>query len=323
MMEGMPPSVSQAVEGEMLTGDGWSGQEWAGEMGGCESGACGSGCGECMTCCLYPCPIVSLDTLQLFAGAQGFTGPANRGETGSFGFNEGFNWGAPWPCSPDLFATQFGLRAVQSNFDGAESTSETRNQIFLTGGFFRRVDWGVQGGIVVDYLSDQWYYNTHLTQLRGEISWVFPCQHELGFWFTAGSDDSQSVSRLDRPNLVQANESWEATDLYAFFYRHRFDDCIQTEGRFYAGFTGESDGLIGADLNMPLNDSVAVSSGFTYLVPHEGLGNGMNFGHAQESWNLGVNLVWYPGCNGSRGRSYCRPLFNVADNGSFMVDRMD
>ena len=28
-------------------------------------------------------------------GAHGFTGPANRGETGSFGFHVGFNWGTP------------------------------------------------------------------------------------------------------------------------------------------------------------------------------------------------------------------------------------
>lgn len=330
---GMPPTASDAIQGEMLLqGDAWSyGGGCGGEMGcggGC-GGTCGMGwdgcggaCGDsCGSCCLYPCPLFSLDTLQLFAGVHGFTGPANRGGTGSFGFHEGANWGGPMPCFPELLSVQFGVRATQSNFEGSNATSESRNQIFLTGGIFRRVDWGVQGGVVVDYLSDQWYYNTDLAQLRGEVSWVFPCQHELGFWFSAGLSSSQSLSVFDRPAQAQATERWEPTDLYAFFYRHRFDECVLTEGRFYAGFTGESDGFLGADLNMPLNDSLAVSSGFAYLVPHESTGAGPNAAHVQESWNLGITLTWYPGCSGSRGRNYCRPLFGVADNGSFMVDR--
>ena len=40
-----------------------------------------------------------------------------------------------------------------------------------------------------------------------------------------------------------------------------------------------------------------------------------------ESWNVAITLVWYPGCGTAIGNDYFRPLLNVADNGNFMVDR--
>ena len=99
------------------------------------------------------------------------------------------------------------------------------------------------------------------------------------------------------------------------------------EARLYAGFSGQSDGLIGADVRLPLTDAWALETGFAYLVPKQGNGRIANYptptlgipnvGHAQESWNIGINLVWYPGhCRDE----YYQPLFRVADNGSFMLD---
>jgi hypothetical protein len=57
--------------------------------------------------------------------------------------------------------------------------------------------------------------------------------------------------------------------------------------------------------------------GFTYLIPVEGKSTG---GNIEESWNVGLSLVWYPGCRTARTADYHRPLFNVADNGTFLVD---
>ena len=45
----------------------------------------------CYDCCAVPCPVLSFRDTELFAGVHGFTGPRNRGESGSFGFHEGFN----------------------------------------------------------------------------------------------------------------------------------------------------------------------------------------------------------------------------------------
>jgi Family of unknown function (DUF6666) len=278
----------------------------------------GKGADDGGLCFTIPMPRICFDNFEVFAGVQGVTGPVNRGETGSFGFQEGFNWGAPVPWFSQL-GGQLGLRATQSNLSGAEFTNETRRQIFLTGGLFRRVDWGLQGGLAFDYLSDDWYANTSMTQLRGEASWVFPCLHEIGFWFTSSTGSDTQLSTFSN-GTAAVTETFEATNLYAFFYRHHFDAIEGAQARLYAGWTGDSDGLVGADLNLPLSPDWALQGGFAYLVPEQATGT-VGRGHAEESWNIAMNLVWYPGARSAYGNDYYRPLFNVADNGSFMVGR--
>ncbi len=194
----------------------------------CGTPAVTTDCGGCGTCsgCLIPCPIVALDNIELFAGTQAFSGPLNLGETASFGFHYGLNWGVPAPCMPNQpIGMQLGYRGVSSNFSGASFTEDSRNQSFITAGLFRRVDWGLQGGVVVDILSDKWYYDDlSLTQLRGELSWVFPQCHELGAFFTAGTKTNDMASTLwvdgQQRTVI---EEYEPTDLMAFFYRRRFE----------------------------------------------------------------------------------------------------
>jgi hypothetical protein len=292
-----------------------------------EDGSCGDSCLE--PCCAFP--LLPLDNLELSAGVQGFTGPTNRGGSGSFGFNEAVNWGAPLPVFDDCLGIQFGARATQSNLSGADFTDTSRTQLFVTGGLFRRVDLGLQGGVVFDYLNDSWYRQASLAQLRGELSWVFNCHDDLGFWFTASNRSTTADSVIRRTTVqgttttvqdVTVSETWRATDMYAFFYRRAFGECRNGEARIFGGFTGQSDGLLGVDARLPLSDTWAVESNFIYLVPSEGTGSGLNAGHSQESWNLGLNLVWTPGRRWSQSDSeYYRPLLPVAHNGVFMMDR--
>jgi hypothetical protein len=75
--------------------------------------------------------------------------------------------------------------------------------------------------------------------------------------------------------------------------------------------------LVGADFNVPISQNWAVRSDFSYLIPTEGR---QQNGNIDESWNLSIGLVWYPGCRGARSKDYHRPLFNVANNGSFFVE---
>ena len=77
------------VMGEFMSGDGCD--EAVADAGGC--GTCGSSSG-----CLIPCPRLTLDNFEFFAGVQGFTAPLNRGQTGSFGFHYGANWAFPRPA---------------------------------------------------------------------------------------------------------------------------------------------------------------------------------------------------------------------------------
>jgi hypothetical protein len=283
-----------------------------------------SECGlqDCYQCCLLPCPRLRWDDVTIFAGVEAFTGPKNAGQSGSFGFHEGFNWGAPVPSFDGCLGVQAGARFTQANLSGTEISPDTRDQIFLTGGVFRRVDYGLQYGVVVDYQSDSWYTETDLTQIRVELGWVYPCANELGFWMAVSlEEDTQDARVFVNQVPVDTSATWESTDLYAFYYRHRFDGWEGLNARIFAGFTGTSDGLLGTDFQLPLSCDIALQAGFSYLIPEEAKGPA-DAGNEEESWNVAISLVWFPGCATATSKSYFAPLFNVADNGSFMVDRL-
>jgi hypothetical protein len=304
----MPPPDGQFIDGE-------------GPMqGGCDScggGGCG-GCGSCCCrpiCCLFCCEWWDqwAQDMSIFAGTQAFKGPVDQGFNGDFGFHEGINWGSPLWDAMGLGA-QIGAAVDQSDLSRTNATDQHRNQYFFTAGLFHRPECGCgwQGGLVWDYLSDQFVDDFTLSQLRGDLSYVFNC-HEIGFWFTAGVSDKKLFSSTD---TTETTIRYKPIDLYAFYYGHRF--CNGGEGRIWGGFTGGTGGLVGADFSVPVSDKLSLESGFNYAIPHRVDGSDV----PPESWSLTINLVWHPfSCAHA---SYCspyRPLFNVADNGSFMVDR--
>jgi len=274
--------------------------------------------GDCVSCggCQHCTPGHSwLGRFEFFVGSHGFTGPVNRGETGSFGFHEGLNWSRPlWHLTHGLLTAQIGFRATQSNLSGSTFGSSIRHQSFLTGGIFRRSDWGLQGGIVLDHLTDDFYEDLSVTQLRGELSWKFPCDHELGFWFTAATRDEGVAT--DIVGQLQLNEGeWQPNDILAFFYRRRL--CQPgAEARFYVGATSNSDAILGGDLRLPLTPCLTLRNSLTYQKPRE---SDSYVGPANEAWNVALTLVWTP--YGGPCIDYSRPLLDVADNGSFLVDR--
>ena len=173
--------------------------------------------------------------------------------------------------------------------------------------------WGWQGGLVFDYLNDSFVDNITVSQLRGNLSYVFDC-HEVGFWFTAGMHDTTFASAPT--DSTPFSITYKPIDLYAFYYGHRF--CNGGEGRIWGGFTGGTGALVGADFSVPVCDNLALESDFDYAIPR---GVGSN-SIPPESWNLSISLVWHPFCGAraSYDSSY-RPLFNVANNGTFMIDR--
>lgn len=290
-------------------------------------------------------PLPPDDNFSVNAGVQAFKGPLNLGTDGSFGFHEGVNLGAAVPWVTLGIGWQFGVQGTQSNFGGQGWLSDDeRNQVFVTAGFFRRVDCGLQGGVVVDYLRDEWFYDFSLSQIRAELSWVSGGCCEFGvFANMSNGEDTSEVSinsgQIDNLPLNDGDElTADATELFAIFYRHHFGDCGQTYGRIYLGITGDrgsiladfvdegASAVIGADMHICLSDSWALETGFTYLPASDdgtvGFDDGdpIAIGALQESWNIGINLVWYPhGQTYGQCRSYYRPLFNVADNGSFLT----
>ena len=315
------PELSQPLPEQGVVFDGYDQCDECGEdcVGRCDHGlhAAVFGPGPCFSRCLIPFPHMGIDNFSFNLGVHGSKGPANRAGDASFGFQQGFNWGVPirrldcWGIS-----SQIGFQAEQSNFANATFTDESREQLFLTAGLFRRVDSGLQAGVALDYMRDDWYYTIKLAQIRAELSCVFFTSHEIGFSTAFSNRDDTSTSVFSNGANPIA-EVWETTDQYTFFYRRQFDPCTGSEGRLFAGFTGDSEGLLGGDVNVPISDHWAIQAEFVYLVPEEAPARIAN---TDEAWNVAMNLVWYPKGTAQCG-GYNRPLFNVAGNGSMLVDR--
>ncbi len=290
---------------------------------GCASGQCGGSGGFCRiglgdpeathTVCI---DIPKVHELTLFAGVQGFKGPYDRDrDSGNFGFHDGLNAGFKVPWTDVGY--QLGYQVVHSQLNGDKDTniSDPHTQQFATAGLFRRTRNGLQGGVVWDMLRDERWGAVDFHQLRTELSFMDRGCHEFGF---AGAFH---LSEYETRQAVVDDQTfttlWQATDQYLLFYR--LHGKRGGEGRFFGGFNDDGDGIIGADVLMPIHNRWSIQTGFTYLIPEADAGTE---GASQEAWNIGLGLVWHWGCRGAR-QSYCspyRPLFNVADNGSLIID---
>ncbi|HEY2881886.1 MAG TPA: DUF6666 family protein [Pirellulales bacterium] len=255
----------------------------------------------------------------VFAGVHNFRNPVDLGVNSNFGFQEGVNFSFPVLTGCFNIAAQVGYEATQSDLDPSTVLSDRRMQSFLTAGLFHRNDScvGWEFGATFDWLHDNFYQDFDLGQVRSEIGcWCNRC-NEIGFTSSIGLwTDNTS----DQPSPFGAN-SYSVIDQYFFFYRHKFN--FGGDVRFGGGFTGRNGdndkncGLVGADFNVPLSCCLAVEGGFDYMLPGASTTNSIS----SETWNLGINLVWYPGSTAKCCCSPFRPLLNVADNGSLLVTR--
>ena len=263
------------------------------------------------------------------AGVMGFTNDSNLGLNGNFGTNEYLNWAMPFWNAFGV-GWQLGARATQSGFQsttlttpGGRLQTSDRQQVFVTSGFFTRAfeGRGLQGGAVYDYLSDTWFDNVDVSQVRAELSYVWG-YHEFGVW-TANNVANQN-SKSGTP--LQRQTVGTTYDMYCGFYRLQFGDA--NEWKVWGGATGDGDGIIGSLLRAPMSRSLALEGTFTYLIPKDSKtidvdGAGTGLGYSPAAWNVGLNLVYYPAGRSRRSlASPYRPLFEVADNGS-MIRQID
>ena len=318
--EEIPPGTMQY---EPLAGDGAFSSPGCGNVG-CDCGNCGDGC-ECGTCCGECCDFGYecfdgrcgwwLRNMTVFLGGQGFKGPIDLGTNGNFGFHEGLGvsgpLGDPWNCG-----YQMGACFTQSDFSGTPGSvpGTDRTQYFVTAGIFRRtLCRGLQWGVVWDYMHDRYYDTFNLNQLRSDIGFVIDDCNEVGFLGTFGvSTDNYNYGNHTDIQL-------DPTDMFALYFRRNFENG--GEGRIWGGATGRGDGLVGAELWVPLGRGFALRNAINYKIPEEGRAN--SEADADESWGLTLQLIWYPGKSALCQRcNIYRPLQNIADNTLFMVDRI-
>ncbi len=261
------------------------------------------------------------------AGVTSFQNATNLGLHGNYGFNEYANWAMPFWNAFGL-GWQIGVRGVQADFQRTQITAangspllntNARNQVFLTTGFFTRAfeGRGLQGGVVYDYLQDNWFDTTDLAQARAELSYVWG-YHEFGFW---GAYNANNANGAFITGARGNSAAFDTLDLYTGFYRLQFGDA--NEIKIWGGASGQGDYLSGMLVRAPMSRSLALEGTFTYLIPSSSntvpLPRGGTLTYAEQAWNVSTNLVWYPACRARRSLSSpYRPLFDVADNGSMI-----
>lgn len=326
MMSGemLPPSSGQPMDAQGA----WEGsQPGCGcangncAAGGCSDGSCG--CDPCdggcwarnvSRCFSEWCRADAFRDLSIYAGVQGFKDPIDLGENGDFGFHEGANWGMPlWGCSG--VGIQLGFEFDHSDLaPNATVFGDHRNQYFMTGGVFYRPtrECGWQGGIVWDYLDDEFYDSVKVGQLRGNLSYVVDWS-EVGFEFAVGvhSDKTSTI-----PFDTGIGTIYQPVDLYTLYYGRRLANG--GEFKVYGGLADGLGGIVGSTLDIAISDSFSLQGDFSYIIAdHVPAGQ-----IPGESANLAFSIVWHPGCHArDTFDSAYRPLFNVADNSSFIVNR--
>ncbi|MEN6557356.1 MAG: DUF6666 family protein [Thermoguttaceae bacterium] len=306
-----------ATDGEMVE-DGSS----CDACNACEGPACGERCDfgwEVFDGCCGPL----LRGISVFAGADAFKGPMDRGSNGDFGVNEGVNMarplGDPWGCG-----YQIGANFVQSSFSSARNEETEyrdwpyRKQYFVTTGIFRNADpcGGLQWGVVYDYLHDIYYQNADLQQIRCDLGVAFCRGWETGFYgaFSINSDRYE-VGRTVAGKL-------ESTDMFTMYVGQKFENG--GHGRVFGGATSNGDGLVGGNLWLPLGRGLALENRLTYLIPNGKItGQRDTVSQEREGWGLTMQLVWYPGQSAKcQPENPYRPMLGTADNSTFMVDRV-
>lgn len=295
--------------------------------GGCGLDDC-CGRGGCSTCDVEDCWLNGLagifSTGEYFIGGTGFrskqfTVPNDStiNDDASFGFYGGFNFGMPLcKLTCGVVSGQIGVRTVSTEFDGNSFFDDNRDQTFFTAGFFRRVDHGIQFGVVADVLREEWFTETETVQIRGDLAWVYPTGSAMGFRFSSAAQDdvTDGVIRGNRFTGLGT----DLIDTYRFYYRH-----VAPNGGYSdlsLGWSNDDHFVLALDHDMPITETWAMQSSLTYLAGDD-VANAVAFaGTGNETWNLTVGFAWRP-----RGRSwyrsYDRPLFNVADNGTMIITR--
>ena len=324
MIAGGPTGVYQGVNGSCMNG---------GCNRGCASGVCGTQAGfaagpPCGMVPQYCYPWGSMlfrgfnamwRNTELFGGAQGFRSSnfvaGNQLiDDSSFGFYGGFNTHVPLqPITCGLLSGQIGVRSVQSEFDGDSFSTDNRDQLFITAALFRRVDYGLQFGVAFDFLYEEWFAESDLAQIRGDAGWVCPGGCIFGFRFATGTQDhltSGIVNGVAFNNLLV-----DVVDNYRFYYRIPASNAGFCD--LFAGWSEDDHAVLGLDFDMPVTGIFAMQSGFTYFLPDDQDNAPIV---SRDAWNVYVGFSLRP-----RGafwyRNGGRPMFNVADNGNFILRR--
>lgn len=316
----MPGGPPMEMDGQM---DGGCGCADGSCNGGCADGSCDGGCDfgggwgrNASRSFNNWCRQDMFRDLSVYAGVQGFKDPEDLGENGDFGFHEGVNWGLPlWGCSGVGF--QAGGEIDHSDLSpNATVFGDHRTQYFITTGVFYRPtrECGWQGGVVWDYMDETFYDDLSVSQIRANLSYVVDWS-EFGFEATVATHDDK-VPAPSNTIAALPTIDYSPVDLYTLYYGRRL--CNGGQVKAYGGVANGLGAIVGANLDIAISDSFSLEGDFAYVIANKVPAGDI----PGESANIAFSLVWHPGCHArDTFDSAYRPLFNVADNSSLIVNR--
>ncbi|MDO4585891.1 MAG: hypothetical protein Q4C95_01190 [Planctomycetia bacterium] len=250
-------------------------------------------------------------------GVLGFRNPLDLNNTGNFGVDIAVNWSTPQRFLMGLTA-QGGGRLTQTALNGYSETNgfdydDARTQLFWTSGLFYRnpmSPW--QFGAVYDSLNDTYYRKYTLGQARLEISRRFNGTTDIGF---RGAfrvhDELVNLWRVNSETYIK--DKAQVTSYYTGFIRKYFE--AGGEGMLFGGVTEWSEGLVGGQIEIPINDHMTLKNSFTYVFANDRNVNDLD----EQTWNVSAGITIYLGGNSRKSmRNPLRPMFDVADNGTFL-----
>ncbi len=291
------------------------------------SGGAASSCSK--KCGVDSCSSCLLDNFYVFSVVDAWRGPLDGNQSNNFGGRIGFNGGVPLVRACGIGAQMgmsYGAYDAHGRFDLAAETetSAVEEQWFFTTGVFKhcnlsnacqpdRVSWGVVYDRMITDNTSAATAELSIGQFRGQIGYACNETREVGLWgsISDGSDESFSA--------IGAKHTTRSIDQLNMYCRRIWSTGADT--RAFIGIAEEPGSfVVGANGQLPLNDSWAVFSGFEYILPST---SGGPPGFRDEIWNVSAGIAFYPG-GGAIRKSVCgpswQPLLPVADNGSFALD---
>lgn len=336
--EFMPFTASDAETGapaQFISATGLAGGRQGGEAARCGADPCQGVAGGCADDDCGPWwrfrRLLSSTEVSFGGEAYKSTGDATyplaavgSGFMNSAGLVGGFNTGLG-PEESKIraqFGTTVGLYDLYGR-DVGNVRREGEQQVFVTGGFYKRSDVcgddRISWGIVYDHLFATNYglagSDFNLGQVRGIIGYALNETNEVGFWGVGHT----GIARIGgTPAFARVRASDQAN----LYWRHQYGFGGST--MVYAGGASSNDQagwIFGLNGQAPLNNKFSLYGNFTFAPPKFGPGS---FGADSLEWGVGFGLTYsFGGKAASATVSGQRdmPLLPVANNSTMLITR--
>jgi hypothetical protein len=192
----------------------------------------------------------------------------------------------------------------------------------------------VSFGLVYDWMMNtNWGIlpiNPTLGQWRSQIEYAFSGSNSIGLWGCKRDLGAEEVLTVDIPGVttIGLDARTRAISQVNLFWHHKF--CSGADSYLWAGIPDHgrfdedgsvADWAIGANVQAPLTDALALYANASYLHPSAAAGVQ---GAIDAGWDVGMGVVWYFGRHAvshSINGDCWEPYMAVANNSTFLVEQ--